>query len=225
MSKIYTLYACDAWAGKDSMRPLGVTTNETMLCSMIGARIKAGDMEYDGQTEIAPAWNSYLEDCKKNTVDLDKLKYGFVDTREDMQITDGNSYNEHPEIADAYMEITGLQAKAAVDALDLNSHSFIYSEVEVRTDFGYISFNMPGFCDRDKLENSDEFQEFMEGTTDCEINTSVYTYSVGCGKSESATAEELVATEKYKDELDREYGVDYIQSDFISFYYEAEQEY
>ncbi|WP_324824871.1 hypothetical protein [Sinanaerobacter sp. ZZT-01] len=29
-SNIYILSACDAWAGKDSMRILGVTTDETM---------------------------------------------------------------------------------------------------------------------------------------------------------------------------------------------------
>lgn len=46
--EIYILSSCDAWAGRDSMRIQGVTTDETMLYAMLAAKIKAGDMEYSG---------------------------------------------------------------------------------------------------------------------------------------------------------------------------------
>ena len=47
-ANIYILSACDAWAEHSSMRILGVTTDENMLYSMLAAKNKAGDMEYDG---------------------------------------------------------------------------------------------------------------------------------------------------------------------------------
>ena len=65
----------------------------------------------------------------------------------------------------------------------------------------------------------------MEGTTDSEVNASVYSYSVGTGESVSPNEDELAIIKQYADELGEEYDVDSIQRDFISFYYEAEQEY
>lgn len=85
-ANIYILSTCDAWAGTDSMRVLGVTTDETMLYAMLAAKIKAGDMEYDGSGE--DAWRKFQKDFKNEEVNFNKLKYGFVQTYEDMQITE-----------------------------------------------------------------------------------------------------------------------------------------
>jgi hypothetical protein len=97
--------------------------------------------------------------------------------------------------------------------------------VEVRTEYGYRGFLLPGICDRDALESSEQYQELMEDAEDTEVNTSVHSYSVGTGESETPDEDELEIIEQYTDELDEKYGVDSIQSDFISFYYEAEQEF
>jgi hypothetical protein len=48
---------------------------------------------------------------------------------------------------------------------------------------------------------------------------------VGTGESERPDEAELEIIEQYTDELDEKYGIDPLQSDFISFYYEPEQEY
>lgn len=223
-ANIYILSACDAWAGKDSMRTLGVTTDETMLYAMLAAKIKAGDMEYGGY-DGEEAWLCFQKDFKNEEVDFNKLQYGFVQTYEDMQITEPISLADFPEAAAAYEELTGAKAKAELEKLELDNRSLVYSMVEVRTDFGYTCFLMPGICDRDSLESNDHFREFMEDTTESDVNTSVYTYSVGRGESEYPDEDELATIEQYTEELDVEYGIDPIQSDFISFYYEAEQEY
>lgn len=78
-SNIYILSACDAWAGKDSMRILGVTTDETMLYAMVAAKIKTEDMEYGG-FDGEEAWLCFQEDFKNEEVSFDKLQYGFVQT-------------------------------------------------------------------------------------------------------------------------------------------------
>lgn len=221
---IYILSSCDAWAGHDSMRILGVTTDETMLHAMLAAKIKAGDMGYGG-FEGAPAWQMFQRDFKQEDVDFNKLQYGFVQSYEDMQITEPISMAEFPEAASTYEEITGAKAKLEIEKLGLDNRSLTYSMVEVRTDFGYVDFLMAGLCNRDDLEGSDEFQNLMEGTTDTDVNVSVITYSVGNGESEYPDENELAILEKYADELDAEYGVDRIQSDYFNFEYEAEQEY
>jgi hypothetical protein len=221
---IYILSACDAWAGKDSMRTLGVTTDETMIYAMLAAKIKAGDMEYGG-FHGEEAWYCFQKDFKNEEVNFNKLQYGFVQTYEDMQIKEPVSLAEFPEAATVYEELTGAKAKAEIEKLGLDSRSLVYSMVEVRTDFGYTCFLMPGISDRDSLEADDHFREFMEDTTESDVNTSVYTYSVGCGESEYPDEDELAIIEQYTEELEEEYGIDPIQSDFISFYYEAEQEY
>ena len=223
-ANIYILSACDAWAGTDSMRTLGVTTDETMLYAMIAAKIKAGDIEYGG-FHGEEAWHCFQKDFKNEEVNFNKLQYGFVQTYEDMQITEPISFAEFPEAAAAYAELTGEKAKVELEKLGLDSRSLVYSVVEVRTDLGYTCFLMPGICDRDSLESNDHFQEFMEDTSESDVNTSVYTYSVGNGESVYPDEDELVIIEQYTEELEEEYGIDPIQSDFISFYYEAEQEY
>ena len=223
-NNIYILSSCDAWNGWDSMRTLGVTTDETMLHAMIAAKIKAGDMEYGG-FKGAGAWQLFQHDFKNEEVDLNKLQYGFVQTYEDMQITEPISMAEFPKVAETYEEITGAKAKAALDTLELDKRSLTYSEVEVRTDFGYESFLVPGICDRDALESSDRYQEFMEDADETEVNVSVTSYNVGRGESEYADEDELAVIEQYTDELEEEYGIDTIQSDFFSFSHEPEEEY
>lgn len=69
-SNIYILSACDAWAGKDSMRILGVTTDETMLYAMVAAKIKTEDMEYGG-FDGEEAWLCFQEDFKNEEVSFD----------------------------------------------------------------------------------------------------------------------------------------------------------
>ena len=223
-ANIFILSACDAWAGKDSMRTLGVTTDETMIYAMLATKIRTGDMEYDGHGG-EEAWRCFQKDFKNEEVDFNKLQYGFVQTYEDMQITEPISLAEFPEAAAAYNELSGVKTKAELERLELDSRTLVYSMVEVRTDFGYTCFLMPGICDRDSLESNDHFQEFMEDTTESDVNTSVYTYSVGRGESEYPDEDELTIIEQYTEELEEEYGIDPIESDFISFYYEAEQEY
>lgn len=221
---IYILSTCDEWASRDSMRIVGVTSDETMLHAMLAAKIKFGDMSYGG-LEGVQAVKLFQQDFQKDEVDCNKLGYGFVQSYTDMQITEPLSMAVFPEAGAAYEELSGAKAKAELDKLGLDHRSLTYSVVEVRTDFGYECFLVPGICDRDSLESSDQFQEMMEDTTETDVNVSVYSYSVGTGESVYPDEDELAIIEKYADELDKEYGVDAIQSDFISFFFEAEQEY
>ena len=221
---IYILSTCDEWASRDSMRIVGVTSDETMLHAMLAAKIKFGDMSYGG-LEGVQAVKLFQQDFQKGEVDCTKLGYGFVQSYTDMQIAEPLSMAVFPEAGAAYEELTGAKVKAELEKLGLDHRSLTYSVVEVRTDFGYECFLVPGICDRDGLESSDQFQEMMEDTTETEVNASVYSYSVGTGESVYPDENKLAIIEKYADELDKEYGVDAIQSDFISFFFEAEQEY
>lgn len=223
-NNIYILSACDAWAGKDSMRIQGVTTDETMLHVMLAAKIKAGDMEYGGLVGEA-AYRLFQQDFKNERVDYNKLTYGFVQTYEDMQITEPVSMAEFPEATKAYEELTGAKAKQAMETLEFNSRSLNFSEVEVRTDHDYACFLVSGFCDRGTLEESDQYQEMMEDAEETEVNVSVSTYSVGTGESESPDEDELKLIEQYREEIDEEYGIDHILSDFFCFAFEPEEEY
>lgn len=128
-------------------------------------------------------------------------------------------------MAAAYGELTGDKAKVELEKLGLDSRDLVYSMVEVRSDFGYICYLMPGIYDRDSLESNEHFLDIMVGVTNSDVNTSVYTYSVGNGEREYPDEDELAIIEQYTEELEEEYGIDPIQSDFISFNYEAEQEY
>lgn len=222
-NNVYILSACDEWSGFDSMRIQGVTTDETMLHAMLAMKIKAGEMEYDGKGE--EAWTHFQEDCENKEIDFNKLKYGFVQTYEDMQISEPISLSEFEGIDKAYEDITGEKAKHEINMLGLETHSLIFSVVEVRSDHDYMEAYLPGICDRDGLEVSEEYRDFVEDLDESDINVGVRSYSVGNGESEYADEKQLHIIKKYMDELDKEYGVDEILSDFFSFYYEAEQEY
>lgn len=219
---IYILSACDAWAGNDSMRIQGVTTDKTMLYAMLLDKIRTGDMEYGGDGKNSHS--QFLSDFNAGEVNMDKLKYGFVQTYVDMQIDNFHSYNSFG-IGNSYWELLAEKQIQDIGSLNLDERSLTYSVVEVRTDFGYECFMLPGICDRDALESSDQFQELMEDEAASEVNVNVYSYCVGNGESQSPSEDELKIIENYQEELEDEYGIDPIQSDFISFYYEPEQEY
>lgn len=221
---IYILLSCDAWAGHDSMRVQGVTTDETMLHAMLAAKIKAGDMEYGGYSGET-AYRIFSQDFKNEEVDYKKLTYGFVQTYEDMQILEPVSMAQFPEAAEAYEELTGAKAEQAMETLGLDSRSLNFSEVEVRTDHDYNCFLVPGICDRDRLEESDQYQELMEDEDETEVNVSIAAYSVGTGESETPDDDELKLIEQYREEIDEKYGIDQIFSDFFSFEFEPEEEY
>lgn len=221
-ANVYILSACDAWAEHSSMRILGVTTGENMLYAMLAAKIKAGDMEYDGSGN--DAWRKFQKDLKNGDVNFNMLKYGFVQTYEDMQITEPISLAQFPEAGKAYEEITGAKVRADMERLGLDRRSFVYSVVDVHTGSGDTSFYMPGICDRDSLEENDDYLDFMDGADDTEVSVSVSSYSLGTGESEYPDEEEIAIIEQDIDELDEEYGIDPIQSDSFSFEYEAEQE-
>lgn len=222
--EIYILSSCDAWARHDSMRIQGVTSDVTMLYAMLASKIKTGDMEYNGFSG-EEAYRVFSCDFKKEEVDFNKLQYGFVQTFEDMQITEPVSMAECPEAANAYEELTGAKADQAMETLELDNRSLNFSEVEVRTDYGYACFLVPGICDRDTLEESDQYWELMEDADETVVNVSVEAYSTGIGESEWPDEDELKLIEQYREEIDEKYGMDQILSDFISFEFEPEQEY
>lgn len=222
--EIYILSSCDEWAGHDSMRIQGVTTDETMLHAMLAAKIKTGDMEYGGASG-EEAYRLFGNDFKNGQVDYNKLQYGFVQTCGDMQITEPVSMAEFPEAARAYEELTGMKARKAMETLGLDHRSLNFSTVEVNTDQGYAYFLVPGICDRDRLEESDQYQEMMEDADDTEVTVRVAAYSVGTGESDTPDEDELRLIEQYQKELDEEYGIDQILSDFFSFEFEREEEY
>lgn len=221
-SNIYILSVCDPWTGREREHPVGATTDEAMLHAMIAAKIMSGDIAYGNKEN---SWVNFMQDFKEGTIDFQKLIYGSVTSYGDMQITEPLSMSRFPGVADVFEQLSAERAKSEIEKLEIGQRSLIYSVVEVRTDFGYTSFLMPGFCDRDDLESSDAFQEFMARTSDAEINASVYSYSVGIGESVYPDEDELAIIEQYQDVLAEKYDADYIKSDFISFYYEAEPEY
>lgn len=158
-------------------------------------------------------------------IDFDKLKYGFVQNCEDMQITESVTTEEFPKMANAYEELTRAKAEQAIKTLKLDKRSLNFSEVEVRTDYGYACFLVPGFCDRDALEENDSYQELMEDANETAVNVRVEAYSVGRGESDTPNEDELKLIEQYQKEIDGRYGIDHMFSDSFSFEFELEEEY
>ena len=60
------------------------------------------------------AYQIFSQDFKKEEVDYKKLTYGFVQTYEDMQITEPVSMAQFPEASNAYEELTGVKAAQAM---------------------------------------------------------------------------------------------------------------
>lgn len=222
MNEIHILFACDAWAGRDSMRIQGITTDDSTLQAMVAAKIKSGDMEYAGFSDET-AYRHFLWDFKNGEIDYSKLQYGFVETYYDMQIADPITVEEFPQVVCIYKELTGVIAKQAMEALKLDRRSLNFSEVEVHTGCDYASFFVPGFCDRDLLERSDQYQEMMENSYETEVTVDISVYSVGQNESESPNENELELIRQYWDEIEEEYGIDQIQTDFISFEFKPEE--
>lgn len=105
MNTIYVLSSCDDWASRDSMRIVGVTTDKETLYAMIAAKIKSGDMEYDGEGKAS--WDRFQIVFKNRNINLSSLNFGFVETYTDMQIADPDSLGVLSEAAEVYAEMNG----------------------------------------------------------------------------------------------------------------------
>ena len=173
-NSIYILSACGAGVESDSMRIQGVTTDETMLHAMLAAKIQAGDMGYGGFMR-GSAYHLFIRDFIDKAVDYNKLKYGSVQTCENAQIDNPESYDAISGIGDAYEELLHEKTIQTIMPLELDTHSCIYSVVEIRSDNDYLYFHVPGFCDRDDLEATAEYREFVEDLDESEINVNVST--------------------------------------------------
>lgn len=75
--EIYILYACDAWAGRDSMRMVGATTDRDMLHAMIAHELYESRMDFGGETGTAGV-KLFREAYRKGYIPPGALQYGHV---------------------------------------------------------------------------------------------------------------------------------------------------
>lgn len=109
------------------------------------------------------------------------------------------------------------EKKLTLADLKLNDRSLIYSNVSLECDGHAIEFLAGGIPDKYNIDSLDGYGDFTEGLTPfSEITVSTRSYSVGTGESENPSEEELEFIEQHEDELEKEFGIDWIQSDSFS---------
>jgi hypothetical protein len=109
------------------------------------------------------------------------------------------------------------EKKLTLADLRLNERSLIYSNVLLECDGQAMEFLASGIQDKYSIDDLDGYSDFIEELTPLsEITVSIRSYSVGTGESENPTEEELEFIEQHEDKLEKEFGIDWIQSDSFS---------
>ncbi|SHH69341.1 hypothetical protein [Desulfosporosinus lacus] len=104
--------------------------------------------------------------------------------------------------------------KIRLEGLRLDDRTLTYSEVELTADGQTTSFLTGGIPDTYSIDDSEQYQEFVEGLPPLtEITVAVSSWSVGHGESEAAAEDELAVIEENLDLLEQQYGLDPLQSE------------
>lgn len=222
--KVYILFSRDTHKKRRHMKIQGVTTGESTLHAMIANMIGNGEAGYGGHCGTK-ALRAFREDFISETIDFGKLTNGMVKEFENIRLEEHKE--EYSALEFSYADMMDMKACRAIEKLEMDSHSFVFSAIQLLGD-RVSCFNMPGKFDYEHLMATKEYQEFAEnlgkGSDENVPAVISCTYRVGIGACRDATEEELKAVEKYYDALDEIYNVEEIDCNFFFMPYEAEQE-
>jgi len=205
------------------MKFIAATTDRDTLTVLIAKEIMECSMSYDGKIGFE-GFTDFKRDCQNKEVNFDKLAYGFIQT------TANALYSEPETMPVNHEKILRLleqdENAVTMDSLNLDNRSLIFSFVQLNAGCEYVEYHTAGIPDKYDIEDTAGFQTYTETLDDdTDISVSVRSFSVGTGESEHPSEDELEFISRHIDELDKKYGVDCIQSDNFSHYYEPEEEY
>lgn len=96
IKQYFLLYSCNEWKELSSMRLAGVSIDLNVIYIMVGSKIKTGDMLYQSDNK-KESWEIFQRDYRLGEIELDQLKYGFVDTYEEYSVSSQEFSEEFSE--------------------------------------------------------------------------------------------------------------------------------
>lgn len=108
--------------------------------------------------------------------------------------------------------------KLTMDDLKLNERSLIYSNVLLECDGHTVEFQAAGIPDKYSIDDLAGYSDFAEQFAPlAEITVSTRSYSVGTGESDNPSEDELQFIGGHENELEKEFGIDWLQSDSFCY--------
>ena len=101
IKQYFLLFSCNEWKAFSSMRLVGVSMDLNVIYIMVGSKIKIGDMLYQSDDK-KESWENFQRDYRLGEVELDRLKYGFVDTYEEYSTSSQEFAEEFSEAEDVW---------------------------------------------------------------------------------------------------------------------------
>ena len=86
IKQYFLLFSCNEWKEYSSMRLVGISMDLEVIYIMVGSKIKIGDMLYQSDDK-KESWEIFQRDYRLGEVELDQLKYGFVDIYEEYSVS------------------------------------------------------------------------------------------------------------------------------------------
>ena len=86
IKQYFLLFSCNEWKEYGSMRLVGISMDLEVIYIMVGSKIKTGDMLYQSDNK-KESWEIFQRDYRLGEVELDQLKYGFVDIYEEYSVS------------------------------------------------------------------------------------------------------------------------------------------
>ena len=94
MQAIHLIFNCNQWKEYASGRLIAATTDTEAMYAVIGGEIRAGNMDYDGETATI-GFMKFKEDYANGGVNLSKLDYGMVIETCNAQINEPQTLPEY----------------------------------------------------------------------------------------------------------------------------------
>lgn len=211
--QIQILYSCNEWKERSSMEIVGVTSKPEVLYALIGASIKAGDMEY-GCEDKEKGWELFQQDYGKQQVRLELLQYGFVESMPDLSISDRESIENYSEAYDAYTALYSQRAEEMLRPLHLDKQCLIYSMADIHSDYGSEQIILSGYGKEEVLRASGFFESYEEDEEYLELKVEISTYTVGTGNLRECSQEEARLIEEIFQDVISFYDNNLIASDY-----------
>jgi len=220
---IFILYCCNEWKEISSMRIAGVTSDKNVLYTMVGSRIKAGEMLYLSDNK-EDSWEYFRRDYQRDEIRLECLAYGYIEEMKDLSLPDPELLEEFEDALLVHGALQRGRIEELIKPLALDKQRLVFSIVDMQSDYRYERAFLPGYGTEESLKESELFRHFAEDDEYMDIHVNVSSYAVGIGEVREADWSQTKIIEEHFAEMVDIYDVNLLGFDCYDICCEMEQE-
>ena len=170
MDEIYVLQSCNEWQEHSSARIKIVSSDMEVIKAAVFRELINDNMEYGRDSNLSSI-KQFIEDVLNDEFSDEYLKYGFIETYENVQVETLSTQHYIDNLSDSYSVLNSYNAEELsetfivneiINRLDLNNVGYSISNVEMESNSDYVHGFIPALDSLEDFEKTDMYDFFME---------------------------------------------------------------